>query len=255
MASEKEWVIGLYAYPVSPPKGESFARFHAIVSKVLARLGLQFTHVAADGGAHTGKLVNSASAAGKRILNSEFNDIRVLNLTVSPKGSKQPAYDRIFTASLSSGLEELLLCFAVNEGVAAFLSDTFDSVLGDILELESWACGYAFCDSVNRQPEFHILAIDNGRLTKNERQALMRWYTSRPFERQSKLRNVYPLTIISEKLLNSQAGSVTLAEFIKCSSGTELITVGGLSCWRVPEAQLAKVRQELSSMGALIEHP
>jgi hypothetical protein len=251
--SKHEWVIGLHSHPQSPPGSATFSRFHSVVTRFLDLLGVAITHVAAEGDGYSGKLVKANCTAAKRIIDSSFEGITVLSYVVSPEGSKKPAYDRIVSASLSwNAPGELLLCVVVNEGIVSFLSEAFETALSWFVEIESWSYGYAFRDAVERQPDFHVLSLDNGRLSKVEAQALRKWYASRVPERVQKLRSVYPVTIANQEQLACSVGGISLGEFMRCTSGTTLDRLGDLSVWRVPDAQLAHLRESLGAAGVLI---
>lgn len=168
-----------------PPtlSSNAFASFYDAARGLFARLGVAMTHLAAEGKGYSGKLVKPNSAAMKHLVNSHFTGITALSCVVSPEGSKAPAYDRVVAASLSWNQGEMVLCVVVNEGLSMFLGPSFEATLSDMLEIKSWSFGYAFRDSVEHQPEFHVLSIDTGRLGKEEAQSLRRWYASKSSER------------------------------------------------------------------------
>jgi hypothetical protein len=230
-----------------------FASFYAAATSLLARMGVAMTHVAAEGDGYSGKLVKVNSAAAKRLVDSGFESITVLSCVVSPEGSKEPAYDRIVSANLSwNSPDELLLCVAVNDGLEAFRGPVFEATLSKMLEIGNWSFGYAFRDSVERQPDFHVLALDNGRLSKTESQALRKWYASKPAERIHRPRSVYPITILNDSQLDFSVNGATLAQVIKGTPDTTSSRVGALLVWRVSEDQIQRLRDLLSAGGALI---
>jgi hypothetical protein len=251
--SKIEWVIGLHSFPEAPPRAVNFAKFYAATCDLFSRLGVTMTHIAADHRDSNGKLVKAESAAAKRLLDSGFEGITVLSCLVSPEGSKKPNYDRLVYASLSWNLpNELLLCVVVNDGLAAFLGSVFEAALAEMLGLENWSCGYAFRDAVERQPDFHVLALDNGKLNKVESQALRKWYASKPIERAQRPRSVYPVTILNETQLSFSVNGSPLGQIIERSPDTKSNRVGSLVVWRVPEGQLQRLRESLGASGALI---
>jgi hypothetical protein len=253
LPSKFEWVIGLHSYRESPPPSEVFASFYAAAMSLFVRLGLTMTHIAAEGDGHSGKLVKASSAAAKRLLGSGFSGIAGLSCVVSPEGSKEPAYDRLASVDLSwNSPTELLLCVVVNDGLNSFLSPAFDATLAEMLEIENWSFGYAFRDTVDRQPDFHVLALDNGRLSKAESQALRKWYASKASERIERPRNVYPITILNERQLSFSVNGSTLMRIIEETFDTTTSRVGALVVWRVPEDQIQRLRDLLSASGALI---
>lgn len=251
--SKNEWVIGLYGCTESPTPSALFTRFYAAVVRLTARLGVTLTHVGAEGGGCSGTLVKVNSAAAKRLIEANFGSVTVLSCVVSSEESREPAYDRVVSASLSwNAPGELLLCVVVNDGLAPFLGEAFEAALSELVEIENWSFGYAFRDLVERQPEFHVLSLDNGRLSKDEAQTLRKWYASRGSERIQRLRSVYPVTIANEKQLACSVEGVTLGEFMQRTPGTTFDRRGSLTFWRVPEAQLERLRESLGAAGVLI---
>lgn len=251
--SKSEWVIGLHSYRESPPPSNVFANFYAAAGRLFERMGITMTHIAAEGDGHSGKLIKASSAAAKRLPESGFRGVTVLSCVVSSEGSKEPAYDRVVSANLSwNSPNELLLCVAVNDGLESFLSPAFDATLGEMLEIENWSFGYAFRDTVDRQPDFHVLALDNGRLSKTESQALRKWYASKPAERTQRPRSVYPVTILNETQLAFSVNGATLAQIFEAVPEATSNRVGSLVVWRVREDQVQRLRDSLGASGALI---
>ena len=253
--SKSEWVIGLHSYRESSPIGNTFASFYAAATNLFARMGVAMTHVAAEGDSYNGKLVKASSAAAKRLVDSGFEGITVLSCVVSPEGSKEPAYDRVVSASLSwNSPNELLLCVVANDGLDAFLGPVFEATIAEMLKLGNWSFGYAFRDTVERQPDFHVLSLDNGRLSKMESQALRKWYASKSSEREQMPRSVYPVTILNESQLGLSVNGATLAQIIEGTPNTTSNRVGALVVWRVPEDQVQRLRDSLGAAGALIAY-
>lgn len=251
--SKYEWVVGLHGYRESPPPSDTFASFYTAASSLFSRMGVAMTHMAAEGDGYSGKLVKASSAAAKRLLNSRFEGITVLSCVASPEGSDEPAYDRVVSANLSwNSPNEVLLCMVVNDGLETFLGPLFEATLAEMLKIGNWSFGYAFRDTVDRQPDFHVLALDNGRLNKTESQALKKWYSSKPAERTQKLRSVYPVTILNETQLGFNVNGRTLGQIIEETPSTTSNRVGALVVWRVGDGQLQRLRDSLGASGALI---
>lgn len=79
------------------------------------------THIAAEGDGHTGKLTKFGGAVTKRLVESEFAQVSALSIVVSPRDSKEPAFDRLISARLTwTAPRELLLCFVSNESAVSF---------------------------------------------------------------------------------------------------------------------------------------
>jgi hypothetical protein len=251
--SQDEWVVGLYGYQDRPPESCAFERFYLEMIRLLGELGLALSHIAAEGESYSGKLVKPSSATGKRILESKFAGITVLAMYVAPVRSKEPSYERIFATSLSwNRPNEILLCVVANECVTPFLSKTFDQILRGSLTLLPWAYGLAFRDAVTRQPDFHVLALDSGRLSRVESQALAKWYSSPTAERQRKLRSIYPVNILGPNHLKRALGAQTLGEYVRNSQDTTVEEAGSLLIWKIPERRVESIRVELANMNALI---
>jgi hypothetical protein len=125
-------------------------------------------------------------------------------------------------------------------------------VLEKCISLESWAFGLSFQDNVKKNPDFHVLSLDNGRLGTAELKALTKWYATRSTERLRRPRSVYPVTILGDSQLSLSLGSITLREYICTAVGTSVARVGALTVWRVPDARLETIRADLSEKRALI---
>jgi len=253
--SHFEWVIGLHAYTQSPPPNKAFARFYAVTCNMAARFGVALTHFGAEGSGYSGKFVNSSSPTAKHLVASRFSDITSLSCVVNAEGSDAPAFDRIVSASFGwTPLGELLLCVGVNEGLSAFLSQSFESTLSTLLDTEDWCFGYCLRDSVARRPRFQVLSIGTDTFTEEELQLIQQWDDSMFSERTRRPRSVYPITILNETQLNCRVNGGTLEQFIQRTTGTTLTRVGKLSVWRVPELQVQRLRDTLGTAGALIAY-
>jgi hypothetical protein len=251
--SQYEWALGLFAYPDAPPQAHEFAQFYFILSELIQEIGLTITHIAAEGQGHSGKMVKIGATSAKRIIDSGFSDLSVLSLSICPAGSKEPAYDRQFSVNLAwSAPSELLLSLVCNEAVSVFQGPWFEKMLKALLNMRSWAFGFAFKDKVERQPEFHVLALDNGRLTNEESISLNRWYSSSANDRLIKIRSVYPVTIINDQQLRCAANESTLGDFIRAASDTKTEKIGGLVVWRVPENRVLALQNALKKNNGVI---
>lgn len=251
--SEFEWALGLHDYPSSTPEPQIFARFFGIVSDFFRRVNVTPTHIAAEGDGYTGKLTKFGGAATKRLIESEFATVSALSIVVSPKDSKGPSFDRLMSASLTwTAPRELLLCFVSNEAVVPFKGAQFDSLLRALLEWKGWTFGFGLKDRVSRQPDFHVLTIDNGRLTNQEREALTRWYRAKLDDRKSRLRDVYPVNILGCEQTGRILAGKPLGDVIHSASGSTVEEVKGFTVWRVSEEALPAIRAQLGAQGLLI---
>ena len=246
--SKFEWALGLYDYLSAAPNPQTFARFFRIVSDFLGGLSIVPSHIAAEGEGYTGKLTKSGSAVTKRLVESEFAHISALSIVVSPNNSKEPAFDRLVSASLTwTALSELQMCLVANEASAQFLGSQFDSVLKTLLEWRTWAFGFGLKDEISLQPELHILTIDNGRLTNQEREALTRWYRARNEDRQVRLRDVYPVNVLNQKQTDRVIAGRTFGAIIESIPDSKVEEINGVTLWKVPESKLAWISTDQSS--------
>ena len=168
--------------------------------------------------------------------------------------SDAPSYDMIAKASLSFiAPSEILLCIVVNEGLAEFGGQVFERIANEAFELHDWTFGLAFADRVERQPDFHVLGLDNGKLGADEQTALNAWYMAQPEVKFTKLRGVYPLMLLNEQQRKQPCGSgKTLGEYIEAQSAQSTEQRGKLLLWRIPPEDIEGVRAELSQGDALI---
>lgn len=250
-----EWALGLFRYREALDVAPLFVRFHELMSQVLQSLGLVCTHVAIDGPGHSGKLVKASSATFKRAAESGFQGISALVIAVcSPANSRQPAYDLVLSASLTwiESLKEMLLCLTVNGAVTPFRGDAYWGAVSTLAGLDEWDFGFSFCDLATRQPGFHVLSLDNGRLGPQEYAQLTKWYGSPAAQRVRLLRDVYPVNLLGSTQLSSDAGGQKLADRIEGMPYTATTRVGSLTAWCVQDEQLQHARKILGEAGLLI---
>lgn len=254
--SEREWVIGLHDFHGASQPQKVFAGFHELVIEELTQLGLDLTYVGIEGDGYTGKATKAHGAAFKRVKDAEFNGISVLNLICNPKGSNSPAYDRFFSASLNiTSYNDNLLTLCVNDGLLGFGSGGFQRILKRVASLHDWTTGYAFVDLSSRQPEFHVMGLDDGNLSSDEYCRLTKWYTSTREDKLSRIRAIYPFNLLNRRQLQQRlANGQTVREFAESFVSSELITggFGQLALWIVPESELASVRSTLDGCYAVI---
>jgi hypothetical protein len=251
--SKLEWALGLHDYPCAPPSPQVFARFFGIVSDFFGSLGVAPTHVAAEGDGYTGKLTKFGGIVTKRLVESEFVQVSALSIVVSPKDSKEPAFDRLISASLTwTAPHELLLCFVSNEAAVPFKGAQFDRLLHTLLEWKGWAFGFGLKDEVSRQPDFHVLTIDNGMLASQEREALTRWYRAKLEDRKVRLRDVYPVNILGREQTVRLVTGKALGDVIRGIPASTVEEVNGVTVWKVSETALPAIRAQLGAQGSLI---
>jgi len=128
---------------------------------------------------------------------------------------------------------------------------------------------YAFClqRSIERGAATYVMGMNSGESEYDnkgrcryseeemeERYAISRWGLMDPVERLNLVRDVYPLSLLSPAHLAIRVGEQTLEQWIRQdpSRGTlEPFTpsISPLMAWRVPEARIASLRQELRALG------
>jgi hypothetical protein len=250
-----EWALGLFRYREALDVAPLFARFHELMPQVLRSMGLACTHIAIDGPGHSGKLVKASSVVVKRAVQSGFQGISSLAFAAcSPANSGQPAYDLILSADLTwiESLQEMLLCLTVNEAVMRFRGDAYWSAVSTLASMDEWDFGFSLCDLATRQPGFHVLSLDNGRLGSAEYARLTKWYSAAPAQRIHRLRDVYPVNLLGGAQLSSDAGGQKLADLIESVPHSTTTRVGSLTAWCVQDEQLQQVRKTLGEAGILI---
>lgn len=254
--SEREWVLGLHGYCDIREPARVFSDFNTMVTEELSLLGLELTYVGVEGDGYSGKATKAHGTAHKRVLASEFSGITVLNLLVNPRGSNQPAYDRFFSASLSiTPHNDNLLTFCVNEGIIAFGSETFLRILKRAVNLHDWTTGYAFADFVAKQPEFHVMGLDDGNLSPDELERLTKWYCSKRDDKVRRIRSVYPFTLLNDEQLEQRLeNGSTVREFAEGHGSSTLTSDGyrGLTLWSVPEHEVSTLRATLEGCDVVI---
>ncbi len=248
--------LGLYKYECSPEYG-LFGRFYSAVINQLQLWGVAATYVGADGNGYSGKLTKVGSRTHDKLVKSNFANVSVLSITANPTESEQPSFDCFVSASLSyvKANRELLACIVVNESFAKIHSPKFEGLLQSQVELCRWDFGYGFSSSVEKQPDFHILGLDSGKLTAEEYKSLRTWYTANEDIRMTLIRDVYPYNILNEEQLNIQVSeSDTLFQIATSQPGCTLkrLTDYGLHLWQVPDSEIPRLRNTLAGSPALV---
>jgi len=252
--SKTEWAFGLFQYPPTPPEPSQFLEFYERVLMLLDEVKAPPTFIAAEGNGYSGELMRFGGSVTKRLVDSGFEGISVLSIVTNPPGSKEPSYDRSVSASLSlNAPNEVLLCMVMNDSVLPFGSDRFRRLVVDLVGMRSWAFGFAFQDLVIRQPDFHILSLDNGKLSKEERKALMLWYGSKAELRRQKLRGIYPLSVLNkEQLQQPVSANQSLGDFIKSNPAFRVENVRGLMILEIPTSEVEPTKERLRNSPAMI---
>lgn len=254
---EKTFAIGLYSYTPSTPGPEGFKAFYDLVVSIFNRIGVTPTYFAAEGLGYKGDLTKFEGRAHAKALKSGFANIHVMSLVSNPEGSAEPGYDSYASASLSYVEEvgETLLCLAIEERFLEFGCDAFESILMSCIMLQGWDFGFALSQPSERKPEFHVLGLDDGKLSADEQKRLNKWYVSLPNERLQKIRDVYQFNVVSDAQLDARiSSSQTLRDLIREDACSSLCHIedSNLWLWKVQLNGLVELRYKLENAGLLI---
>jgi hypothetical protein len=253
---ERELAIGLFKYESTPVEPKLFENFYLLITEWAKDVELDLTYIGAEGEGYTGRLSKFGARMRNKLTKSGFAGISVLALYSNPDGSDEPSYDRFFCASLSHVPEqsEVFLCVTVNEGIVSFGSELHQDLMRRLLSLENWSFGQSFADRIERQPDFHLMGLNNGDLSDPELKSLTRWYQSQPIDRVSKVRSVYPYNFLNETQLSQPVSEMTLRDFIENDDASQLLSTEckGVYMWKVREESVSDIRERLLSSGVLI---
>lgn len=242
--------LGLYQYKGEHPAADLFHRFYSTMLSFLHSVGVNPNYIGVDGDGYPDKLQKIGGRVEKKLLDTSFSGVNSLSLVANPDGSDSPAYDAFMSTSVGfvESAQELLLSFVINESFVKLRSPEYDRLLRSQVELCRWDFGYGFSSSVEKQPDFHILGVDNGKLSAEEYKSLSTWYAAPGEVRTALLRDVYPYNLLNENQLDSQVSDgVTLRQFAQRQPGCALtrLTDDGLHLWQVPDAEVARLRKVL----------
>ena len=249
--------FGLHSYGKPSPDGKAFELFNASASALLNELGITPSYIGIEGEGYSGDYKKYGGSAHEKLIKSGFGGISVLSIVANPEGSDEPSYDGYATLSFSfvDSTQEALLCFVVNELFVPFASDAYDDAWKAFLGLNAWDFGYGFREEAEKQPEFHILGLDNGHLTEAEQSALDAWYGALPDQRLDRLRGIYAYNFVSMRQLDKDVfDGVTLRQFIEQDQLGEIrqLTDYGLHLWKLDEGRAVRVRRQMEVARALI---
>ena len=251
--------LGLYKYECNKPGNTAFSFFYSNIIEILTSWQVSPTYIGAEGIGYSGKLTKVGGRTQGRLLQSSFEHISVLLIVANPFQSDSPAYDHFISASLSydESNQELIMSFVANEAFVPLDSLRFKEAIASLIHVSTWDFGYGFSTLLEKQPEFHILGLDTGKLSTEEYNSLCSWYATPGPARVNVLRDVYPYNILNEKQLALRVeNGITLREFIErqeCCSLTRIST-SDLYLWMVPPAEIGSFRKVLSSSNLLLSH-
>jgi len=249
--------LGLYKYSFGLPESELFQRFHTVITSLFKSCGIVLTYFGAEGRGYPDKLTKITGRAYEKVVKSEFAGVSGVSLIANPPESDAPAYNSFASATLNYvGVNrELLGCIVINESFVQLRSPEYQGLLRSQVELCRWDFGYGFSSSVEKQPDFHILGLDNGKLSAEEYKSLSTWYAAPGEVRTALLRDVYPYNLLNEKQLDAQVREgVTLRQFAQDQPGCSLTQISdyGLHLWQVPDNEIARLRKVLTGSPVLI---
>lgn len=249
--------LGLYKYNCAQAGSGIFGRFYSTVLNQFTSCGITPVYVGAEGEGYSGKLTKMGSLTHDKLVKTNFADVTVLSVVANPVGSNEPSYDNFASASLSyvEVNRELLACIVINESFIRIYSKEYDALMLSQVDLCSWDFGYGFSSSAEKQPDFHILGLDNGKLSPAEYRLLIAWYDAPGDVRTVLLRDVYPYNLLNDFQLEAQVGGgITLRQFIQRQPGCSLTRASdsSLYLWKVPEAEIQRLKQILVGSSVLI---
>ncbi len=195
--NESASALGLYQCECDHPANALFSTFSSTILSLLGTWGVTPTYIAATGAEYSGKYFRFGSRAHDRLVHSGFERINALSIAVTPPGSTKPSYDSVVSASCGyiEAIRELLVCIVVNEKYVSLYSPAYEKMLLSLVAICRWDFGYGFSSSVEDQPDFHLLGLDNGRLSPGEYDSLCKWYAATGDARKAFLRNIYPYNL------------------------------------------------------------
>ena len=249
--------IGLYSYSILSLSGKDFHAYYDLIVSTLDGLELAPTYIALEGEGFKGDLVKVGGRSHVKALKSGFSGVRTLSIVVNPEESVSPGYDSFLSASLShvDESQETVLSFSAEERLIEFGGKRFKSLLESLIRLHSWDFGFALTQPIDKRPEFHVLGLDNGKLTPEEHRRLADWYSSPQNERVKKIRDVYPVNIINDTQLHGkQLHGKSLSDMILQDPHSSLSKTddGKLWVWEVESDAIATVRERIRGSGVLI---
>lgn len=249
--------IGLYQYCCARPSSENYRQFYSSVLSFLDSIGVKPTYVGVDGNGYPDELKKISGPVNKKLLDTSFSGVDSLSLVANPEGSDSPAYDSFMSTSFGyvDSAQEVLLSFVVNESFIEFRSAKYDELLRSLIGLSRWGFGFGFSSIGEKQAEFHILGVDNGKLSPEEYKSLCAWYATPANVRKALLRDVYPYNLLNECQLNAQVSSgVTLRQFAQSQPGCSVtrMTDYGLHLWQVPDTEVSRLKEILTGSQVLI---
>lgn len=251
--------MGLYEYGSPHPGSALFSRFYSVATNLFQSLGIQPTFIGAEGDGYSGKFTKFGGRTQTRLVKSGFSGITVLSLAANPSTSDAPSYDSFAMTSLSyfDSDRELLLCLVINEVFVKLRSAQFDRIVDALARFHHWDFGFGYSGNVADQPELHILGMDNGRLSTEERKLLNAWYAAPAKMRTTRLRDVYPYNLLNDQQLHEEIEpGVDLKAFIEQHPGCKLtqLTDDGLHEWKVSDdITLHQLRTRLRCLPIIVQ--
>jgi hypothetical protein len=249
-----EWAVGLIGADSSKPSGAKLLASLVAAERTFDKVGLKVTHLAWGGdSSDAGKYYAVTSSKAKKMISSCFEGASSLSMISTPTGTKSPAYDHIALLTLSWNHKyETILCAVFSEHIAPFFGTAFKAVLSELINISNWSSGYGFTSGKRGRAEVHVLGGDSGDLTESESAALWEWYSTDVQDRRRRIRDVYPVLLLKDPLLNTRVGNVSMLDFIQTCPKSTWFRLGDFLVWRIPDDQVVMIRRTLSQAGILI---
>lgn len=251
------WAIALHSYSAPHPGAHGFNRFYDAVLSVFQTAGIRPTYFAAEGVGYKGGLTKFGGRTHTKALKTGFSNIHVFSLVANPAESDKPGYDSFASASLGYVEEtgETLLCLTLEERFLAFGGNHFEAALQSLASMGAWDFGYALSQPIEKKPEFHVLGLDGGVLSQEDRRRLNAWYASLPEERLRKLRDIYPYIVLNTVQLAAPVSTThVLGDVAQAERQSTLAKIDGshLWLWKISPEAVSDIRKKLVGSGILI---
>ena len=119
---------------------------------------------------------------------------------------------------------------------------------------------HGFCTkrSIDKAPELFVVGLTSAdsRESEPQRSEVFEWAHNQELQEGVVLRDVYPMSYLTEKRLTQLVDGVTLMDWINASENRGRLTpLANGYAWHVPEADIPRVRDELNSAGLLYQLP
>jgi len=242
------------------PEHVVFFDFYQRLESIAHEAGFRFNYFGCSGSNCSSKMRKCSGSVFKDMIDKEFVGIEALSLYSVVPGSRTPAYDTFHTAILShsKSFSNCTRCsISLNERYFNLGTPESIGVIHSLGNLAHWDYGYSYRWASKDNPIYQSLGANNGKLPSRELNATMNWNLANDAQRLAHLKGVYLLNFLSRKHLSAHVTeSTTLIDFILSETKTTLIhdRLTGLSEWKVPESELARIRSVFEYSPILISN-